>query len=220
MRVRFGSFVFDSATRELLGNGRPVHLSPKSFDLLEILIAQRPAVVPKGLLQDRLWPDSFVDEANIGNAIAEIRRALADDPRSPSYVCTVPRRGYRFCADAQEAGAPAPKAAAERPQWWLSWQDATLPLADGENLVGRHPSCAVWINARSVSREHARIVIAGGQATIEDCGSTNGTLVDGTRITSPHLLVDGAAITFGSETATFRQLTEATTAETEPILKK
>jgi DNA-binding winged helix-turn-helix (wHTH) protein len=220
MRVRFGPFVFDSATRELLEHGRPVHLAPKSFDLLQILVEQRPAVVSKALLQERLWPDTFVEEANIGVAIAEIRRALGDDPRTPSYVCTVPRRGYRFCAEAEEAGAPASRPVVSRPQWWLSWKDVTLPLAEGENIVGRHPSSAVWINASSVSREHARLVIAGGRATIEDCGSTNGTLVDGKRISSPHPLVDGAAITFGSEKATFRQLSEAATAETEPILRK
>ncbi len=220
MRVRFGPFVFDSATRELRENGRPVHLSPKSFDLLQILVEERPAVVSKALLQDRLWPETVVEEANIGNAVAEIRRALGDDPRASSYVCTVPRRGYRFCAAAEELGPPSARAGTPRPQWWLSWRDLTLPLADGENIVGRHPSSAVWIDARSVSREHARIVIADGRATIEDCGSTNGTLVDDKRITSPHPLVDGAAITFGSEKATFRRLSDAATAETEPILKK
>jgi len=58
MRVRFGPFVFDSATRELLRELRPVHLSPKSFDLLQILIERRPALVTKSELQDQLWPDA------------------------------------------------------------------------------------------------------------------------------------------------------------------
>jgi DNA-binding winged helix-turn-helix (wHTH) protein len=217
MRVRFGPFVFDSATRELVENARPVHLSPKAFDLLQILIEQRPAVVSKAVLQDRLWPDTFVDEANIGIAVAEIRKALGDDPRTPSYVCTVPRRGYRFCADNEELRAAAGTAAGRHARWWLSWKDATLPLAAGENIVGRHPASAVWISARSVSREHARIVITDEGVTIEDCGSTNGTLVDGKRISSPHPLVDGAAITFGSEKATFRQWSDAAAAETEPV---
>jgi hypothetical protein len=122
-----------------------------------------------------------------------------------------------LCTDAEELDGAAGQPGKRHPQWWLSWKDTTLPLGAGENVVGRHPSSAVWINARSVSREHARIVIAGDRATIEDCGSTNGTLVDGKRISSPHPLVDGAAITFGSEKATFRQWSDAAAAETEPV---
>ena len=93
MKVRFGAFVFDSATRELLHDGRRVHVSPKSFDLLEILIERRPALVTKAELQDRLWPDAVVLEANLGNAAAEIRKALGDNPKSPKYIATVSRRG-------------------------------------------------------------------------------------------------------------------------------
>src|SRR5687767_8813971 len=107
MRVRFGPFVFDTATRELLEGGRPLHLSPKSFDLLQILVEHRPAVVSKAALQDRVWPDVFVDEANVGNAVAEIRRVLGDDPKTPAYVATVSRRGYRFCAEVVHPGPVA-----------------------------------------------------------------------------------------------------------------
>ena len=142
-------------------------------------------------------------EANVANAIAEIRRVLGDDPKSPRYVCTVSRRGYRFCADAEALGnAPAPRARALR--WWLTWKDTTLPLAEGENTVGRHPASDVWLNATSVSRDHARIVIGNGRAEVQDCGSTNGTFVDGTKVTERHPLVDGNAVTFGSEKTTFR----------------
>jgi DNA-binding winged helix-turn-helix (wHTH) protein len=216
MRVRFGPFVFDSETRQLLDDGRALHLSPKSFDLLQLLIEHRPAVVSKNTLQDHVWPDTFVDEANVGNAVAEIRKVLGDDPKSPTYVATVARRGYRFCAD---AGDIAVRGGAERRplQWWLTWNETTLPLSEGENIVGRHPSSSVWINGKSVSREHARITINGGRATIEDRGSTNGTFVDGKQISSSHPLVDGAAITFGSEKATFRQWSDEAAAPTEPV---
>src|SRR5918994_2080074 len=104
MRVRFGPFEFDSATRELLQAGAPVRLSPKSFDLMQILIECRPALVTKSELQDRLWPDAVVLEANLGNAVAEIRKALGDDPKSPKYVWTVSRRGYRFTAEVEPLG--------------------------------------------------------------------------------------------------------------------
>jgi DNA-binding winged helix-turn-helix (wHTH) protein len=217
MRVRFGPFIFDTGTRELLEDGRPLHLSPKSFDLLQILVEQRPAVVNKAALQDGVWPDVFVDEANVANAVAEIRKVLGDDPKAPAYVATVSRRGYRFCAVIDNLGVVAGATEKRHLQWWLSWKDTTLPLAEGENIVGRHPSSGVWINAKSVSREHACITIGRDRATIEDRGSTNGTFVDGTRISTRHSLVDGAAITFGSEKATFRQWSDEGAAATEPV---
>src|SRR5215216_1779481 len=172
MKVRFGPFVFDSATRELLRELRPVHLSPKSFDLLQILIERRPALVTKSELQDQLWPDAVV---------------LGDNPKSPAFVSTVSRRGYRFCADVEELGQRVDGALEHRAvRWWLTWRDLILPLSEGKNVVGRHPSSGVWINATSVSRVHAHVVIAPGHTTVEDCGSTNGTFVNGKRITSPH----------------------------------
>src|SRR5690349_13133138 len=136
MRVRFGSFEFDSATRELRRDGARVHLSPKSFDLLQILIEQRPALVTKAELQDRLWPDAVVLEANLGNAVAEIRKALGDDPKSPSYVWTVSRRGYRFAGNVEAIGGAAVPRPQPGPRWWLVWHDTVLPLAEGDNVIG------------------------------------------------------------------------------------
>jgi DNA-binding winged helix-turn-helix (wHTH) protein len=217
-QVRFGPFVFDPATRQLLEGGRDVHLSPKSFDLLQLLIEHRPALVTKTELQDRVWPDVAVLEANVANAIAEIRRMLGDDPKSPKYVFTVSRRGYRFGADTDTLGPAATRVArATSRGWWLDWKDTTLPLVEGENVVGRHPGSDVWINATSVSREHARIVIGDGIATIEDCGSTNGTFVDGKKVSGRHSLVDGSSVTFGSEKTTFRLWSDGESAKTEPV---
>jgi DNA-binding winged helix-turn-helix (wHTH) protein len=217
MRLRFGPFVFDSATRELLQERRPVHLSPKSFDLLQILIERRPALVTKTELQDRLWPDAVVLEANLGNAVAEIRKALGDNPKSPKFIATVSRRGYRFSADVELPGAPDAAPGQRAVRWWLTWGDLILPLAEGENIVGRHPNSGVWLDATSVSRVHAAIAIAGGAATVEDRGSRNGTFVDGARITSPHALVDGSIVTFGSERAVFRSWSDAGAPATEPV---
>jgi len=217
MRVRFDAFVFDSATRELLQDGRPVHVSPKSFDLLQILLERRPALVTKTELQDLLWPDAVVLEANLGNAAAEIRKALGDNPKSPKYIATVSRRGYRFCGNAEQLAAPAGAPAHRSCRWWLTWRDLILPLAEGENVVGRHPESDVWVDASSVSRVHARIVIADGRATVGDCGSTNGTYVNGTRIAAPHPLIDGTTVTFGSERAVFREWSDVGAPPTERV---
>ena len=217
MRVRFGPFAFDSATRQLHQDGAPVHLSPKAFDLLQMLIDRRPALVTKAELQDRLWPDVVVVEANLANAVAEIRKALGDDPKSPQFIWTVSRRGYRFSADVEVLDGPDPTRPHGLLRWWLLWRQTILPLAEGSNIVGRHPQSAIWINAASVSRVHACILVHGGHAAVEDRRSTNGTFVDGERVTSRHPLVDGATVTFGSEPAVFREWSDETAPATEPV---
>jgi DNA-binding winged helix-turn-helix (wHTH) protein len=217
MRLRFGAFAFDSATRQLHHDGTPVHLSPKAFDLLQILIERRPALVTKAELQDRLWPDVIVVEANLANAVAEIRKALGDDPKSPQFIWTVSRRGCRFSADAEVLDGGDPPRPHGLLRWWLIWRQTILPLAEGDNIVGRHPQSAIWINAASVSRVHACIVVAGGRASVEDRRSTNGTFVNGERVTARHPLVDGATVTFGSEPAVFREWSDETAPATEPV---
>jgi DNA-binding winged helix-turn-helix (wHTH) protein len=225
MKVRFGSYVLDSGARELsklsdneprASSAQPVHLSPKAFDILEILVARRPNVVSKDVLMREVWGSKVVEEANLAIVIGEIRKALGDDSRSPAIVLTVPRRGYRFAASAEEVGADG-RTADQFVRCWLTWNDKTLPLREGENVIGRHPACTVWINASSVSRTHARIITTQGTATIVDEGSRNGTFVDGQRIAGAHPLADGATITFGSERATFRQWSDEQAAGTEPV---
>ena len=97
------------------------------------------------------------------------------------------------------------------------WMRGTLPLREGENIVGRHPSSGVWIDGTSVSRVHAGILARSGRVVVEDHGSRNGTFVDGKRISGPHVLVDGNTVTFGSENTVFRQWSDEAAAGTEPV---
>ncbi|MEX2661819.1 MAG: FHA domain-containing protein [Vicinamibacterales bacterium] len=218
MKVRFGPFTLDSGARALLKDGGAVHLSPKAFDVLEILAARRPNVVGKDVLLAEVWPGKVVEEANLAMAVGEIRRALGDDSKSPAIVVTVARHGYRFAAELQDLDAGAPASSDDTyPRWWLTWNDKALPLREGENLVGRHPASRIWINAASVSRTHARIVVSPDGASIEDRGSRNGTFVDGWKVTGSHPLVDGSEVTFGSERVTFRQWSDAEALGTEPV---
>lgn len=202
MKVAFGPFTLDSDTRQLLKHDGAVHLSPKAFDLLELLLERRPAVLTKAEAQDRLWPDTFVEDANLSVLVADIRRALDDDPKDSKFIRTVHGRGYAFSGPVDHR--PGPTAASE-PRWWLAWGDHIRPLSPGENVVGRDPGCAVWIDARGVSRRHARILVAqDGAALLEDLASTNGTFVGEQRLTGPHRLTDGDVVGLGPESVTYR----------------
>jgi pSer/pThr/pTyr-binding forkhead associated (FHA) protein len=86
----------------------------------------------------------------------------------------------------------------------LILETSRIELVEGENLVGRDPRAEAWIDLPSVSRRHARIVIANGEAWLEDLGSKNGTCVRGKLIDAPELLRDCDPVRFGSITATFR----------------
>ena len=85
MRVRFGSFVLDLEARQLERRGRPVHLTPKALDLIELLVERRPNAVSKAEIHDRLWPDTFVADVHLPVLVHELREALEDDSR-PSSV--------------------------------------------------------------------------------------------------------------------------------------
>jgi Tol biopolymer transport system component/DNA-binding winged helix-turn-helix (wHTH) protein len=92
----FGPFRFEPAEHLLLRDGKPVALPPKAFDLLAALISSAGHLVTKEDLLKHVWPDTFVEEANLSYTISLLRKALGDDQSPYRYVETVPRRGYRF----------------------------------------------------------------------------------------------------------------------------
>jgi DNA-binding winged helix-turn-helix (wHTH) protein len=94
----FGPFRIDTRNRQLLRENEVVLLKAKAVDTLLLLIESRGDVVEKDDLMQRLWPDSFVEEANLTQNIYTLRKALGGD-----YIQTVPRRGYRFVAEVREA---------------------------------------------------------------------------------------------------------------------
>src|SRR6476660_8789947 len=97
MNVRFGEFRLDSETRELFRDDAEVHLSPKAFELLLRLLEARPKALSKAELMERLWPGTFVTDANLSVLVAEIRHALSDQPGQSRFLRTVHRFGYAFC---------------------------------------------------------------------------------------------------------------------------
>src|SRR5262249_36996383 len=150
--------------------------------------------------------------------IAEVRRALGDDPQSPRFIRTVHRIGYAFTAD---AGASGVESAAQRaPDAWLLWNDRVLPLSTGEQVIGRDPGCAVWLDGTGVSRRHARIHVRDDTATIEDLGSKNGTSVNGVPLTAASRLADGDRITLGQVDLEFRTRSSTRATKTVRLKKK
>jgi DNA-binding winged helix-turn-helix (wHTH) protein len=222
MKVAFGAFVFDSDTRELLEEGRRVHLSPKAFDMLRILLEARPKVVPKGELQDRIWgPDTIVGDASLTVVVAEIRHVLGDDSRDAKFVRTVHRVGYAFSGPVVDLpGSTTVDGARQSARCWLVWEGRTFPLANGDNVVGRDPRCDVWIDASGVSRRHAVIRVRPEGVTIEDLGSSNGTFIAGRPIAAPLPLADGDSIEMGSVSLAFRAWSDERPPATERIRRR
>lgn len=103
---RFGSYRLDPAKRELLRGQKPVPLMPKAFDTLLVLVENNDRVVEKDELMKVLWPDSFVEEANLAQNVAVLRKALGDSPDLHRYIMTIPGRGYRFAAKVSEVSEP------------------------------------------------------------------------------------------------------------------
>lgn len=199
--ARFGSFEVDDERRQLLHQGEPVHLTPKAFDLLQLLIRAAPRVVAKAELHAALWPTSFVADATLVGLVKELRRALNDhDPETP-IIRTVHRVGYAFCPPIESAAAPA------APRGWLVCDERRIALVAGVNVIGRDPACDVWLDAATVSRRHARIVVSDNGVELEDLGSTNGTKIGGTALEGRTALHDGDELRFGKVLATYRAST-------------
>ena len=208
MRLRFANCVYDPETRELLVDGGPRDLSPRSFRLLELLIEARPKALAKGELMDRLWPDEFVSESSLPRLAAELRAALGDDAKKPRFIRTLHTYGYAFVA------AETPSPGVEGPPCRLIWGERQIHLLPGENLVGRDAEARVTIDLGRVSRRHARIVVSGERVVLEDLASKNGTFVSGRRVADPVDLQDGDEIGVGPAVLVFRRSLSSLTTQT------
>ena len=113
---RFGVFEFDASAGELRKQGLKIHLHGQPLEILALLLEHPGQVVTREEMQKKLWPaDTFVEfDAGLNAAIKRLRAALSDDPATPHYVETIPRRGYRFigrpvnCTDTPDAAVASP----------------------------------------------------------------------------------------------------------------
>ena len=198
MRVSFDRFTLDTSRRQPIRDTEHVHLSPKGFDLLTLLVQHQPKALAKTELLAQIWPGTFVADGSLAVVVAEIRAALGDVPRRSRYVRTVHRFGYAFCGDIEgTATASAETGSREAPTFRLLWDTEEAFLEQGATILGRGSDAGVWLDAQGVSRHHAQIVVSGKTATLEDLGSKNGTHVRGSRIASAVPLVDGTVFFLG-----------------------
>jgi len=176
-----------------------------------LLLQERPRAVAKQEIHERLWPESFVSDSSLARLAAEVRSALDDDAKSPRLLRTVHRFGYAFCGDVMTDGA-APGAAPAHCR--LVWAERHIPLLEGENLLGRASDARVVIDLARVSRHHARIVVEGARAVLEDLGSKNGTFLRGQPVTAAAELTDGDEVCIGPAVLVFRTSAGNSTTET------
>jgi DNA-binding winged helix-turn-helix (wHTH) protein len=210
MQVTFGGYCLDLGTRQLLRGGTEVPLSPKAFELLRVLVDNRMRAVSKTELRERLWPGTFVTDANLPVLVAELRSALHDRPRAPKFVRTVHRFGYAFCGQIAGAG----DVSAPTRTCWIVWGNGEIALHDGDNIIGRDPGATVRLDFPSVSRRHARIIVSAEGAIVEDLGSKNGTRLRNKRIRGAARLADLDELQVGFARLTVRILTGASSTQT------
>ncbi|MFN0122243.1 MAG: winged helix-turn-helix domain-containing protein [Blastocatellia bacterium] len=123
----FGPFRLDERERMLQHDGETISLTPKAFDLLLALVERHGRLVEKEELLKLVWPDAFVEEANLTYNISFIRKALGDGENGLAYIETVPKRGYRFVAEVRQAQLVA----AEENNFAVQ----TAPLVEGASAV-------------------------------------------------------------------------------------
>jgi predicted ATPase/DNA-binding winged helix-turn-helix (wHTH) protein len=223
----FGPFMVDVRRQRLLRAGAPVALTPKAFELLLALIEQRGQVLEKDELLKKVWPDQFVEEANLTVNMSALRKALGERASENQYILTVPRQGYRFVADVRELASAeaeptrAPEAESATPAESRQTPPATAQQRDEQfnNLpvqltpfIGRKAEAAAV--EKLLRREDVRLVTLTGPGgsgktrlalhvvsrLLDECPA-GVFFVALEPITDPHLVISTIAQTLGVKEA-------------------
>lgn len=218
MTLHFAGCALDLDARRLFRKQQEVHLSPKAFEALRTLVENRPRAMAKSELLEQVWPGVFVSEASLARVISEIRDAVGDDARDGRIVRTVHAYGYAFAAavEGESVGLPSSDAWS-RGMCRLISSTRALQLRDGEQIVGRDPSVDLCLDSPKISWRHARIVVNGTHAIIEDLCSKNGTFVRDVRIERPTNLHPGDEVRLGQVRFVFRVEETPPSTETEAL---
>ena len=190
---RFGPYVLSPDQRRLECDGAPVPLTPKAFDLLVTLVRHRSRALSKDEILALVWPGTQVEEGNLAQQVLLLRRALS---RAGECVATLPRHGYRFVAAVVEEAVES-NARISSPHS-LAWNGREYPLREGVTVIGRADDADLQISLPSLSRHHARIVVCGLEATLEDLGSRHGSWRGTTPVQGVVRLASGDEIRLGT----------------------
>ena len=142
MRLKFGDCVLDLRARRLERGNEVVPLEPKMFNLLELLITRRPAVITNNELDELLWPNVYVARTSLTRLVSELRDVLGDTPRDSRIIRTVYKTGYAFCAEVTVLPAVRSTPATIE----VLWMKQSLPLTEGEHIAGRDAECSLVID--------------------------------------------------------------------------
>jgi DNA-binding winged helix-turn-helix (wHTH) protein len=212
---QLGGWLVEPMLNQISRDDRVVRLRPRAVDVLMCLAAAAGKLASKRDLIDTVWQTEFVSDHALTQVIAELRAALEDDARNPSYIENVPRRGYRLVASVTPVASSVPAAREPSVPFRLQGEGGDHSLKQGSNLIGRTADADIRIDRTAVSRAHARIIVTGTTATIEDLGSKNGTYLNGARLEQPAVLANGDDIWIGRSVARLRFLVEGEPTLTE-----
>ena len=131
-----GDFALDTQSAELFQNGEKIRVPEQPFQILRLLVSRRGEVISRDELRQQLWPaDTFVDfDRGLNSAIKKLRDALGDSAEQPTYIETIPKRGYRLIAPVREADTAPP----QRSKAWMWIVAAIAVLAIAAIAVWRY----------------------------------------------------------------------------------
>ena len=194
-QILIGAALFDAEGRQLIGEGGPIALPAKEFELLSLLVSKRPSAVSKDEIRDALWPRTIVTEASLTSLVRELRTKLGQTGRR-GPIRTVHGFGYAL---AVEGTAPKRQSLPR-----LVRGTTEIMVESRELVLGREPGLPGTIDDASVSRRHVHLRRDGAAVVLTDLASKNGTCVNGVRVSGPVSLVDGDEIRLGLVTFVYR----------------
>ena len=212
---RLGHWTVEPTLDRITHDGREVRLRPRAMDVLTVLALGSGKLVSKRELIDEVWRTEFVSDHALTQVIAELRAALGDNARNPTFIENIPRRGYRLVAAVTPAAESAVSSHGVAMPFKLETDEGNRRLSQGQNVIGRTDDADICIDKTEVSRCHAMITVQGTTAIIEDLGSKNGTFVNGHQVAGPTPLTNGDEIWIGRSVARMRFVIEGEPTETE-----
>ena len=201
---RVGDWTVEPSRNRVTRGDEATQLEAKVMDVLVCLAERAGEVLPRDVIVDTVWATEFIAANTLTHAIAVIRRALGDDPRSPEFIETIPKRGYRLIAPVRFDPPVGPRPGPTIPRFKLLVEGRARLLHDGDHVIGRVVEADIQVDVPGVSRRHARLTIRGDEAVVDDLGSKNGTFVGEQRVVGPTGVESGAEIRLGRQSARLR----------------